>query len=187
MPPEELPTTIAPGQGLVGQAALEKEIISLSGLPHDYLRISSSLGANVPRHVVAVPLLFENTIQGVMELGSIEVFSEAELDFLVDTSNAAAIAVNTVQGQTKRKALLEKTQQQASRLQAQEEELRVANEELEEQTRSLRKSEEQLKQQQEELKAINEELEEKNQYLEEQKVQIGQKNRDLESTRQEVP
>ena len=185
-PPEELPTTIAPGQGLVGQAALEKEIISLSGLPHDYLRISSSLGANVPRHVVAVPLLFENTIQGVMELGSIEVFSEAELDFLVDTSNAAAIAVNTVQGQTKRKALLEKTQQQASRLQAQEEELRVANEELEEQTRSLRKSEEQLKQQQEELKAINEELEEKNQYLEEQKVQIGQKNRDLESTRQEL-
>jgi CheY-like chemotaxis protein/signal transduction histidine kinase/HAMP domain-containing protein len=185
-PTETLDATIALGQGIVGQAAQGKKIISVSGLPQDYLRISSSLGESAPRHIIAVPLRFENKIQGVIELGSIDAFSEPELDFLNDASNSVAIAVNTVQSQNKRKALLSQTQQQAAQLQAQEEELRVANEELEGQTRSLIKSEELLKQQQEELRTINEELEEKNQYLEEQKLQIAQKNQTLEVTRKEL-
>ena len=180
------PKVVEPGEGLAGQAALEKEIVSAANLPQDYLRISSSLGDGAPRHIVAVPLLYEDRIKGVVELGSFETFAESELDFLRDTSGAVAIAVHTLQNQAKRKELLEQTQQLASQLQAQEEELRVANEELEEQTRSLKKSQEQLKQQQEELRAINEELEEKNQYLEKQKLQIGQKNQDLENARREL-
>jgi CheY-like chemotaxis protein/signal transduction histidine kinase/HAMP domain-containing protein len=183
---EVLAATIAPGEGLVGQAALSKEIISITSIPPDYLRIGSSLGDCLPRDIVCVPLLFEDTIKGVIELGCIEAFSEAKLDFLRDTSNLAAIAVHTVQNQAKRKQLLEQTQQQAGQMQVQEEELRVANEELEEQTRSLRKSEEQLRQQQEELRTINEELEEKNQYLEEQKQQNIQKNQALENARREL-
>lgn len=181
-----LDQTIKTGEGLVGQAALEKEIISVSGLPHDYLRVSSSLGDSPAHHIIAVPLLFENVTKAVIELGSIETFGEAELDFLRDTSGVAAIAVHTVQNQGKLKQLLEQTQQQTQQLQVQEEELRVANEELEGQTQSLRKSEEQLKQQQEELRAINEELEEKNHYLEAQKLQIDQKNQALENARQEL-
>jgi CheY-like chemotaxis protein/signal transduction histidine kinase len=178
--------SIAPGEGLAGQAALEKDLIAVTDLPPDYLRISSSLGDSPPRHIVAVPLLFENTVQGVIELGSIEAFTDAALDFLRDTSGAAAIAVHTVLNQTKRKELLEYTQQQARQLQVQEEELRVSNEELEEQTRSLKQSEEQLRQQQEELRAINEELEEKSAYLEAQKEQIGNKNKALEDIRREL-
>jgi CheY-like chemotaxis protein/signal transduction histidine kinase/HAMP domain-containing protein len=177
---------IAPGQGLVGQAAVERDLISVTDIPGDYIRISSSLGDSPPRHIVAVPLLFEDALQGVIELGAFEIFANDKLDFLRDSSNAAAIAVHTVRNQAKRKALLEQTQQQARQLQVQEEELRVANEELEEQTRSLKQSQEQLKQQQEELEAINEELEEKGQYLEEQKEQVASRNQDLEEARAEL-
>ncbi len=183
---DTLATVIKPGEGLAGQAALEKEIISVPGLPHDYLRVSSSLGDSPAHHIVAVPLLFEDTIKGVIELGSIETFEEAQLDFLRDASSVAAIAVYTVQNQAKLKQLLSQTQQQTQQLQVQEEELRVANEELEQQTQSLKKSEEQLKQQQEELRATNEELEEKNHYLEKQKLQIDRKNQSLENARQEL-
>jgi signal transduction histidine kinase/CheY-like chemotaxis protein/HAMP domain-containing protein len=177
---------IAPGQGLVGQAAAEKRLIQLTDIPEGYMRISSSLGHSPPRQIVAVPLLFKDALQGVIELGGFETFSEDKLEFLRSTANAAAIAVETVQSQTKRKELLEQTQQQARQLQAQEEELRVANEELEEQTRSLRISREQMKQQQEELQAVNEELEEKSQYLEEQKEQIATRNKALEEARAQL-
>jgi CheY-like chemotaxis protein/signal transduction histidine kinase/HAMP domain-containing protein len=177
---------IALGQGLVGQAAVEKKVIHRTDIPKDYFRINSSLGNSLPRQIVAVPLLFKDALQGVIELGSFEAFSTDKLDFLQKTSIAAAIAVRSVQNQTRRKELLEQTQQQARQLQAQEEELRVANEELEEQTRSLRQSREQLKQQQEELQAINEELEEKSQYLEEQKEQISSRNRALEVARAQL-
>lgn len=183
---EKLPESIALGQGLVGQAALGKKYLSMTDIPTDYLRIGSSLGDSSPRHILAIPLLFENTIQGVIELGSIGTFSDSQLDFLMNTSHVAAIAIHTVKNQAILRKLLDQTQKQASQLQVQEEELRVANEELEEQTLSLKESGEQLKEQQEKLETINEELEEKNQYLEEQKRQIDQKNHALENARKEL-
>jgi len=185
--PHQTPdATIGPGQGVVGQAAAEKKLIHITDIPTDYIRISSSLGNSPPREIVAVPLLFKEALQGVIELGSFEVFSEDKLEFLRNTSNAAAVAVNAVQNMTKRKELLKQTQHQARQLQAQEEELRVANEELEEQTRTLKLSREQLKQQQEELQAVNEELEEKSQYLEEQKEQVTSRNLALEEARAQL-
>jgi CheY-like chemotaxis protein/signal transduction histidine kinase len=183
---KSLAGVIEMGEGLVGQAAVERDIISITNIPDDYIRINSSFGDSPPRNVVAVPFLFENMVKGVIELGSFEEFSDEKLDMLRDVSGSIAIAFHTVQNQTRLKVLLEETQRQATQLQVQEEELRTANEELEEQTGSLRLSEEKLKQQQEELRVINEELEEKNEYLEKQKEQIAQKNRDLEGVRREL-
>ena len=170
----------------MGQAAIEGNLISITNIPEDYIRINSSFGDSPPRNIVAVPFLFENNVKGVMELGSFQEFTDEKLGFLRDISGIIAIAFNTVQNQTRLRQLLEQTQRQATQLQVQEEELRTANEELEEQTMSLRQSEETLKQQQEELRVINEELEEKNDYLEKQKGQIAEKNLALEDTRHEL-
>ncbi len=177
---------IEPGEGLVGQAAVEGNIISITNIPEDYIRINSSFGDSPPRNIAAVPFVFENAVKGVIELGSFEEFSDEKLDFLRDISNIIAIAFHTIQNQARLKELLDKTQRQAAQLQVQEEELRTANEELEEQTRSLMLSEEKLKQQQEELEVANEELEEKNDSLEKQQGQITQKNQALEETRREL-
>jgi len=183
---KSLAAIIEPGEGLVGQAAVEKDIISITNIPPDYIRINSSFGDSPPRNIIAVPFTFENRTMGVMELGSFEEFSDEKLDFLRDVSNSIAIAFNTVQNQAKLMELLSETQRQATQLQVQEEELRAANEELEEQTLSLRQSEEKLRQQQEELQVVNEELEEKNDFLEKQKEQIALKNSALEDVRREL-
>ena len=183
---KSLAAVIEPGEGLVGQAAVEGNIISITNIPEDYIRINSSFGDSPPRNIAAVPFIFENTVKGVIELGSFEEFSDEKLDFLRDISNFIAIAFHTIQNQARLKELLDQTQRQAAQLQVQEEELRAANEELEEQTRSLRLSEEKLKQQQEELEVVNEELEEKNDSLEKQQGQITQKNQALEETRREL-
>jgi tubulin-specific chaperone A len=183
---KSLAASIEPGEGLVGQAAVEKEIISITRIPEDYIRINSSFGDSPPRNIVAVPFVFENMTKGVIELGAFEEFSDEKLSFLRDVSDSIAIAFHTVQSQTRLRELLEETQRQSRQLQVQEEELRTANEELEEQTRSLRQSEEKLRQQQEELQVINEELEEKNDFLEKQKAQIAQKNQALEDVGREL-
>jgi CheY-like chemotaxis protein len=171
---------IALGQGLVGQAAKERTLISVSTVPEDYLRISSSLGESAPRSILAVPFMHRNDLIGILELGSFEPFPGHAVDFLKVAAESMGVIFDSLNKQARVRELLERTQQQALQLQEQQEELKAANEELEEHAQTLQQSEEELKQQREELQVINEELEEKNESLERQKALIQEKNRDLE-------
>ena len=168
------------GEGLVGQAALEKRYILTSECPDDYVRIQSGTGSAAPRYILTYPLIHEDAVTGVLELGSFQAFSKFEFAFLELAAGSIAVALESTQSRNRTATLLKKTQQQAETLQAQQEELRVTNEELEEQTTALKASEEKLQTQQEELKVTNEELEEQTRLLEEQKQEITKKNADLE-------
>lgn len=183
---KSLNDTIKVGEGLVGEAAFEKEMISVTNIPENYIRISSSLGDEIPRNVVVTPFLHEEKLIGVIELGSFKEFSDTELDFLKTVMENIAIAVNSAFSRYKMQELLEKTQRQSEELQSQQEELKSANEELQSQQEELRTSNEELQSQQEELKAANEELEEKSESLEQQKAETQQKNIDLERARRAV-
>lgn len=158
-------STIDIGEGIAGQAALEKRIISVLNIPKNYTQINSSIGYAVPKNIVAVPFLFNDQIQGVMEIGSFNEISDKKLKLLERTIEPIGNTINNIHEQIKTKMLLEKTQRQAEELQTQQEELRVTNENLEEQAILLKQSEEELKQQSEELKVSNEELTEKQETL----------------------
>ncbi|MBW1896703.1 MAG: GAF domain-containing protein, partial [Deltaproteobacteria bacterium] len=168
------------GEGLVGQAALEKERVVLTNVPEDYIAVNSGLGESVPRNIAVLPFLHQDEVKGVIELGTLHEFSDMNLDFLNQVSNNIAVAVHSVQSRQQVQELLEKTQAQTEELETQQEELRQSNEELEEQTTSLKESEATLQVQQEELRQTNEELEEQTQVLEEQKKDIKKKNVGLE-------
>ncbi|MGH2708543.1 MAG: ATP-binding protein, partial [Actinomycetota bacterium] len=71
----------------------------------------------------------------------------------------------------------------AESLQAQQEALTETNKRLEQQTRSLQKSEELLKKQQDELQKTNLELEEKAHLLAGQKAEVEQKNKEVEQAK----
>jgi CheY-like chemotaxis protein/HAMP domain-containing protein len=169
------------GEGLIGQAALEKQSILLTNVPDDYVAISSGLGEKKPRNILVVPIVFNEVTLGVMELGTFKDFSEDQRTFLEENAERISIALDSATAQQKLQKTLEVSQQQAEELQAQQEELQAANEEMEEQTQQLTASEGKLKEQQEELQAANEELEEKTQYLEGNKKNIEEKNKALET------
>ncbi|MFQ5676983.1 MAG: ATP-binding protein, partial [bacterium] len=181
-----LNNTIAIGEGLVGQAAFEKEMISVNGIPEDYTRIGSATGNAIPRNVVVSPFMYEGKLSGVIELGSFHEFSDEKLDFLKIVIENIAIGFNSALARNLQQELLQKTKQQAKELEAQQEQLKTTNAELEEQTEILKINEAKLQEQQEELQAANEELEEKTEYLEKQSEEIREKNRDLEKVRQEI-
>lgn len=174
------------GEGLVGQAALEKRRILITNVPDDYVKIQSGLGEKAPRNLVVAPFLNDGEVKGVIELGSFEEFSDIQLQFLDQIAENIAISVHSSESRTQMKELLEKTQQQSQELQAQQEELRQTNEELEGQTEELKESQAKLEAQQEELRQNNEELEHQAKMLEKQKLDINKKNTDLQKAQKEL-
>ena len=68
-PKKGRPDRFALGDGLVGQAAVEGKTIRLTDVPSDYIKISSALGDATPAHLVVMPVMFEEQVLGVIELG----------------------------------------------------------------------------------------------------------------------
>jgi HAMP domain-containing protein/CheY-like chemotaxis protein/signal transduction histidine kinase len=178
------------GEGLVGQAALEKKPILLTNVPADYIQISSGLGEAPPRNVIVLPVLFEGDVKAVIELASFLPFSQIHQLFLDQFAESVGVVINMIAANMRTAELLEQSQSltlelqsQSEELRNQQEELKKSNAELEAQATTLRTSEELLKDQQEELQQVNEELEEKASLLAEQNRKVESKNEEVESAR----
>ena len=180
---EHLKAVFTPGEGLVGQAVKERQSLALNDVPDHYFKVRSALGEAPPRAIAVHPLIYEDEVQGVLELGAFEPFSQQAQEFMQTVSEGLAVALHSAESRHQMKELLAETRRKSEALQQQSEELRVANEELEEQTEALRRSEEELKSQQAELQATNEELEEKSEYLANQKAEIEHKNTEIEKAK----
>jgi CheY-like chemotaxis protein/CHASE3 domain sensor protein len=162
------------GEGLVGQVAVEKKIKQLHNLPADYIKISSGMGNTVPQTLLVLPILFEEDIIAVMELGLSVQPGAILLDFLERISVNIGIGINSTRARAQLRDLFMQTQQQAEELESQQEELRTTNEELLHKSEELMASEEELRVQQEELRQTNAELEEKASLLEERNLSINE-------------
>ncbi|MCD4789214.1 MAG: GAF domain-containing protein, partial [Bacteroidales bacterium] len=174
------------GEGIVGQAALEKKMISFSNIPDDYIHISSGLGNRKPKNIVVLPFLLEDKLIGVVELGSFKEFTDNELELLNILKENIAIGINLALIRLETNKLLEKTKEQAAELSNQQEELKKSNVELEEQTHALKESEMSLQTQQEELKQINEELEEQTKALQKSEDNLQTQQEELRVTNEEL-
>jgi PAS domain S-box-containing protein len=173
------------GEGQVGQAAVEKEII-LKEIPDDYIALSLRHGKILPKFSLIAPVVYNQQVSGVVALESMTGFTPMQMSFLEKAIESVAIAFMTAQARARVNELFAQTRQQAEELQAQEEELRATNEELETQTESLRASETRLKANQTALEAANADLEEKTQILQEQQTALDQQNRTMRDAQQEL-
>ncbi|MFK0569660.1 response regulator [Endozoicomonas sp.] len=174
------------GEGLIGQAALERETIELTDVPDGYLDIESGLGSARPAHVIIIPLAYENDLKGVFEFSRLGSMTEEQSLFLEHSVESIAIAIHSAQYRTRVNQLLDTTTQQSEALKEQKEELRSVNEELEKRAGILEESEEELKAQSEELQKSNVELEELSEQLMHQKEEIEHKNKDIELSSQSI-
>ncbi|MDQ1604945.1 MAG: hypothetical protein QOE01_2790, partial [Actinomycetota bacterium] len=144
-----------PGEGLVGQAALERKPILIAQAPADYIKVVSGLGEAAPVNVIVLPVLFEGQVLGVIELGSLARFTDVHQQFLDQLMELIGVSLNAILASSRTEELLSESQRLAGELQekqeelqAQQEELRLSNTELEQQAASLKASEELLQTQQ---------------------------------------
>jgi CheY-like chemotaxis protein/CHASE3 domain sensor protein len=168
------------GEGLAGQAAAERRMISITDVPGDYMKINSGLGKTFPKNILLFPFQYTGKLKGVIEMGSLKAFTELDKMLLQIIAENLGIVFNSSQSRMKLKELLEETQAQSEELQSQQEELRQLNEELEEHAQNLRQQQEELQMTNEELEEQTRSLELKNKEVELARYDIEQKTKQLE-------
>ncbi len=160
------------GEGLVGQAALREELFVVDDAPPGYLEIRSGLGKASPLTLVFLPLTRAGTPVAVLEFALFVRCSDEVRELLTTVRETLVIALEAAKFGAASRDLLKRTQEQAERLTAQEEELRLNNEELQDQ--------------QEELRGINEELESQRHTLSEQNAELEEARRRVQQKVEEL-
>jgi signal transduction histidine kinase/DNA-binding response OmpR family regulator len=147
------------GEGIVGQAAFEKQRLLIGSLPDDYIQIVSGLGQASPRNIVVLPILFEGQVKAVIELAAFEPFQAIHLNFLDQLAEGLGIVFNSIETASGTEMLL---RQQAQKLEGE------------------------FKSQQAELQETNAELERKAHQLAEQNTEVERKNSEIEDARKSL-
>jgi signal transduction histidine kinase/DNA-binding response OmpR family regulator len=124
----------SPGDGLSGQAAVERKVLVLSNIPDNYICIRSGLGASSARILVVVPIQTHDRVLAVVEVASFSELTEQQRALLDEASGMVALKLDVLQRNLRTRELLEQTSKQAETLAAQGKELLEAKEKAEEAT-----------------------------------------------------
>lgn len=176
----KVPVKLNLGEGVAGQCALQKKILRVDDISAGDFTLSLAVGNLKPAAVIAIPILYEGNVKGVIELGTLTGYDDNHIHFFDSVSWQTGIVIHGAQNHWRLQELLEETQAQSEELQAQHAELENMNEELRSQSQKLQVSEEELRVQQEELMHINTELEERSNLLEERNRLIEERNREIQ-------
>lgn len=178
--------SFAPGDGMIGQAFLDKKIKIFRDLSdNDYAASFASQKIKIST-LILIPILNGRQTLGVLELSSLDSVDGNFLEYFSESSRIIGVALAAARGREKEQRLLEETQAQSEELQVQHSELENLNSELEAQAQKLQASEEELKVQQEELMQINAELEERSKLLEEKNHLVAERNIEIQKKAEEL-
>ncbi|MEM6524475.1 MAG: PAS domain-containing protein [Bacteroidota bacterium] len=142
------------GQGLVGQAAIERRTIYMTSIPEDYLNITSGLGLASPSSLLIVPLKTDDTIMGVIEMASFEIFDDTDIEFLEKVGESIASTIINANTNQQTQILLEKSNQMTEEMQAQEEEMRQNMEEMQATQEEMARTQKELAEKETNLNAL---------------------------------
>jgi len=183
---------VRPGEGLIGQCYLEQDMIYLTEVPDDFVRIKSGLGDAPPKNIVIMPLMTNEKIEGILEVASFQVLPDYKVDYLkkLGESLATSFSMNKINANTKRLLELSQEQEEQMRSQAEElhqnmEELQATQEEMERKNKETEEQNQQLQQQEEELRQNMEQLSAQSDEMEVQMNKMGKMQAEMQA-REEI-
>jgi signal transduction histidine kinase/DNA-binding response OmpR family regulator/HPt (histidine-containing phosphotransfer) domain-containing protein len=122
------------GEGLTGQAAIERKVLLLSDIPENYVRVRSGLGASPARALAVVPIQTHDRVVGIVEIASFSALTEQQRALLDEASGMVALKLDVLLRNLRTRELLEQTRRQAETLEVQSRELLEAKVKAEEAT-----------------------------------------------------
>lgn len=131
----------AVGEGLVGQAALEKKPITLIDPPLDYIQIHSGLGAAMPTTVSVLPIVHQERVLGLLEFAAFKRLTKRDTALLDSLMPVLAMNMAILERNLSTKSLLVETQEQAQRMEKQAALLEEQTVEMEAQQAELKETE----------------------------------------------
>lgn len=123
--------------GLIGQCIKDKQRLVLENIPKDFISIESGLGRQYPQQVVIEPLLFNETLVGILEYASFHVLTDLEKELLKRVLDQ----ISSVLSYT---AFSEKTERLLAASKNKEDELLIRQEDLNQQIEELMTTQEEL-------------------------------------------
>jgi C4-dicarboxylate-specific signal transduction histidine kinase len=125
-----LKRTVKAGDGVAGQVVKTRQMVLLEPLPADFLKIASTLGETSANAALIVPLIAEDQVQGLIEIGSLGSITEDLRLFVQEVSKTIAYTLLVIKNKDNIEALLRETRQKNTLLETSEEALRKREEEL---------------------------------------------------------
>ncbi|HZK92467.1 MAG TPA: HAMP domain-containing protein [Stellaceae bacterium] len=160
------PEHLQPGQGLVGQCAVDARRMLITQLPENVVPIRSGIFEVPPRNLIVLPVLFEGQVKAVIELASVGAFTDLQISFLEQLTAGIGIVLNSIEATMQTESLLTQSQQLAGELQTQQRELTQTNEQLEQKAQ-------QLAERNVEVEAKNQEIEQARGALEDKATELA--------------
>ncbi|MES2951798.1 MAG: response regulator [Pseudomonadota bacterium] len=108
--------SIAFGEGLIGQCAVERRVVLVDAPPGDYLTVRSGLGEAVPAAIVLLPIVGSDTLLGVIELACLKPFARGEQQLLDHLLPMVAMAMEIIDRNEHTHSLLQSSREQAAAL-----------------------------------------------------------------------
>ena len=137
------PGEFALGEGLAGQAAVERRILEITA--EDQVRISAGMGTLTVGKIHFVPVLNKDEVTAIIELATNSTLSERQRALLDSLLPSVALSAEILSGNIATRNLLDQTQAQAGSLAASERQLNARKQELESINRVLEASGEELR------------------------------------------
>jgi len=139
-------------EGLVGQAAAEKDVLIRTEIPDDYLSITSGiLGDQKPKCILIVPLITNEEVYGLLEFAGMKKFDPSQVKFVQELSVILARTIFNIKVNERTRKLLSEAQQLSNELQEKQEVLRQNAEEMQATQEELKRSNVLLEEQVEEV------------------------------------
>ncbi|RAV99119.1 PAS domain S-box protein [Pseudochryseolinea flava] len=139
-------------EGLVGQAAAEKDTILRTEIPHDYVSVTSGiLGDQRPSCILIVPLITNEEVYGVLEFAGFKRFDPAQVNFVKELSLILARTIFNIKVNERTRRLLAESQEMSNELKEKQEVLRQNAEEMQATQEELQRSNQKLEEQIEEV------------------------------------
>lgn len=118
------------GQGVVSQCWQDKDLIYMDNIPDDYPVIKTGTGQMKVKAIFLVPIILNEKIFGIIEVGSIDDIPEYKREFIQRITSTLASTMSSVISNLKTERLLKESQNLAKELTTREEEMRQNMEEL---------------------------------------------------------
>lgn len=118
------------GEGLVGACILEQKTVFIKDVTDDYVKITSGLGKANPRSILIAPLIFNEQVFGAIEIASLRVFKDFEIEFVEKVAESIASTISSLKINMRTSQLLKDSQEQQLIMARQENEMRRSMNEL---------------------------------------------------------
>ncbi|MFD2743746.1 MULTISPECIES: response regulator [Sphingobacterium] len=179
---DQIATSFKIGQGMLGMAVQQHKQKTYEASEAQHIKLYSTFIDRINPQIILVPIIHDSEPIGLLELAIKEDTDNSKriAEYLGRAARIIAAAIKSGQNHAVVQKLLLTTQKQTEELSAQQEELRMTNDELVYQTNLLESSEEELRVQQEELSQTNIELNAKAKELENRNLDLKEAQKVVE-------